>query len=182
MDDVQHTIALNMKKIRLQKGLSLDQTAALTGVSKSMLSQIEKEKSNPTIGTLWKIATGLQVSFSSFIKREEREIKKVESDHLTPVIDDQNKYLVYSLFPFHPGKKFEIYLVKLKAHSVHHSEQHAGEEYLLISTGKISLTIHEQTYLLKNGDALNFTSNGTHIYKNDSDQDAVLFDIIYYQD
>ncbi|MFX3619327.1 MAG: helix-turn-helix domain-containing protein [Sporolactobacillus sp.] len=182
MDELQHVIASNLKKIRLQKNLSFDQTAERTGVSKSMLSQIEKEKSNPTISTLWKIATGLQISFSSFMKKEYTEIQKVEIQRLNPAVDDQNRYLVYSLFSFHPEKKFEIYLVHLKPNSVHHAEAHAGEEYLLMSAGEMDLSILDHSYHLQSGDALHFTSNAAHIYQNAANTEAVFFDLIYYPD
>ena len=52
---LQH-IAGQLKKLRTEKGWSLDQTAKETGISKAMLGQIEREESNPTIQTLWKIA------------------------------------------------------------------------------------------------------------------------------
>ena len=43
--------------------MSLDQLAQLTGVSRAALSQIETRKTNPTIGVLWKIASGLGIAF-----------------------------------------------------------------------------------------------------------------------
>ena len=67
MDVVQKTIAKNLLKIRKEKGLSLEKTAELTGVSKAMLGQIERNESNPTVSTLWKIAKGLKISFSSLL-------------------------------------------------------------------------------------------------------------------
>lgn len=180
MDDLQHDIARNLKKIRLQKGLSLDQAAACTGVSKSMLAQIEREKSNPTISTLWKIATGLQISFSSFMEKEDTAIEKVSFKKLTAAIDDREMYRVYSLFPFHPEKKFEIYSAHLASGSVHHAEAHSGEEYLLIAAGAISLTVHGKTQVLETGDALHFVPNEAHDYTNNGAQEAVFFDLIYY--
>ncbi|GGL55206.1 helix-turn-helix domain-containing protein [Sporolactobacillus putidus] len=180
MDHLQHCIARNLQAVRNQKGLSLDGAASLTGVSKSMLSQIEKGKSSPTVSTLWKIASGLQVSFSSLMKEEAAEIKKIDSRNLSPALDDRKKYSVYSLFPYHPEKKYEIYLVKLKPHAAHTSEGHTGEEYMLISTGSVALTINEQTSVLHAGDALLFTAGSAHTYRNESDQEASFFDLIYY--
>ncbi|BDB00642.1 hypothetical protein CBOS2020_07160 [Clostridium botulinum] len=52
-------ISANLKKLRTDRNLSLGQLSELSGVSKVMLSQIEKEESNPTINTIWKIANGL---------------------------------------------------------------------------------------------------------------------------
>jgi transcriptional regulator with XRE-family HTH domain len=66
-NDISARIASHLKSLRKSRGLSLDKTAQLTGVSKAMLGQIERGESSPTIATLWKIATGLSASFSSFI-------------------------------------------------------------------------------------------------------------------
>ena len=60
-------ISRTLKARRKERGWSLDKTAQQTGVSKAMLGQIERQESSPTIATLWKIATGLQCSFSSFL-------------------------------------------------------------------------------------------------------------------
>lgn len=60
-------IAHHLKSERKKRGLSLDATSKLTGVSKAMLGQIEREESSPTISTLWKIASGLDTSFSAFL-------------------------------------------------------------------------------------------------------------------
>ena len=57
-----------LKKIRRERALTLDNTAELTGVSKTMLGQIERGVSVPTISVLWKIAKGLQLSFSTLLQ------------------------------------------------------------------------------------------------------------------
>ncbi len=66
MENLTLVIGNKLKNIRNSRNLSLDDVAELTGVSKAMLGQIERGKSNPTVSTLWKISTGLRVSFSSF--------------------------------------------------------------------------------------------------------------------
>ncbi len=58
-------LAENLKTLRANRKLSLDKVAELTGVSKTMLSQIERGESNPTIHTVWKIANGLKISFTA---------------------------------------------------------------------------------------------------------------------
>ena len=58
MENFNIVFAKNLKRIREDRKLSLDKVADLTGVSKSMLGQIERGDSNPTITTVWKIANG----------------------------------------------------------------------------------------------------------------------------
>ncbi|MBS0638148.1 MAG: helix-turn-helix transcriptional regulator, partial [Verrucomicrobia bacterium] len=67
MADSYSRISHALKALRKERGWSLDKTASETGVSKAMLGQIEREESSPTIATLWKIANGFNIPFSTFI-------------------------------------------------------------------------------------------------------------------
>ena len=67
--DMNTVISDNLRSLRQSLHLSLSEVSERTGVSKSMLGQIERNESSPTISTLWKIATGLQVSFTSLMER-----------------------------------------------------------------------------------------------------------------
>ncbi|MGO4274411.1 helix-turn-helix domain-containing protein, partial [Paenibacillus sp. TAF58] len=66
-EPIHKMVGRKLLNIRKTRGLSLDQVADLTGVSKAMLGQIERGDSNPTISVLWKIVSGLQISFTSLI-------------------------------------------------------------------------------------------------------------------
>ena len=72
--DVTNIVAANARKLREQKKLTLDAAAAVTGVSRSMLAQIEKGEVNPTISVLWKIANGYKVSFTSLLENRGGEV------------------------------------------------------------------------------------------------------------
>ena len=61
MDYLSKNVAANLKRIRKSKCMSLDQTAEQTGVSKSMLAQIERGTANPSLGVLGKVTSGLRV-------------------------------------------------------------------------------------------------------------------------
>src|ERR1700735_226800 len=100
MKDTYKHISLTLKSLRQQRGWSLDRTAEETGVSKAMLGQIERQESSPTIATLWKIASGFNTSFSSFIEKIDTDFKKPiyrtgETKHLHP---DDKKIRVMPLF------------------------------------------------------------------------------------
>ena len=82
MDKMSSMISANLKRIRKEKKLSLDSVAEMTGVSKSMLGQIERGESSPTVATLWKIATGLHISFTSLLETEEEDIQMISQKEL----------------------------------------------------------------------------------------------------
>ncbi len=69
MENLARFLSTTLKQLRQQRGWSLSRLAEATGVSKAMLGQIERNESSPTVATLWKIATGLNVPFSTFILR-----------------------------------------------------------------------------------------------------------------
>ena len=66
--EINTVVAENAKRLREEKRLTLDEAARLTGVSRSMLAQIEKGDVNPTISMVWKIANGYRVSFTSLVE------------------------------------------------------------------------------------------------------------------
>ena len=55
----------NLKAIRDKRGLNLNDVSELTGISKAMLSKIERGESVPTITTVWKIANGLKITLNA---------------------------------------------------------------------------------------------------------------------
>ena len=81
--DISKTTARNIKRIRENKKMTLDAAAAATGVSRSMLSQIERGDANPTITVLWKIANGFKVSFAALTETslEDAAVIPAESVH-----------------------------------------------------------------------------------------------------
>ena len=71
MNQIDRNIALNLRRIRKTKNMSLDMLADRTGVSKSMLGQIERGESNPTVATIGKIVEGLKVPFEQLLYERE---------------------------------------------------------------------------------------------------------------
>ena len=71
-------IGRNIQKIRKKHGMTLDILSEKSGVSKAMLSQIESEKVNPTIATVWKIAQGLDVDISSLLTGQDELLRKFQ--------------------------------------------------------------------------------------------------------
>ena len=107
-------VAENMKAYRKANKLSLDKVSELTGVSKTMLGQIERGDSIPTITTMWKIANGLKVSFTSLIKESTNDVTIISKNDLLELPENDGKYKVYPYFPFEDDKQFEIYMVEIE--------------------------------------------------------------------
>src|SRR5699024_12096085 len=98
--DVTNVVAGNIRAIREQKKLTLDAAAQQTGVSRSMLAQIEKGDVNPTISVLWKIANGYRVSFTSLMEESPGAPLLIRADAVEPLVEDGGRYFNYPAFPF----------------------------------------------------------------------------------
>ena len=69
--ELNRAVAENIKRIRKTKKLSLERTAALSGVSRSMLSQIERGEANPSVAILGKIAAALKVPAEVLLENDD---------------------------------------------------------------------------------------------------------------
>ena len=175
-------IGNKLKDIRNKRKLSLDEVTKLTGVSKAMLGQIERGQSNPTVSTLWKIATGLKVSFSLFIDENQDDLKVIDQNDISPIIEDNNRMKLYPIFPFDANKGFEIFTIELEPDCNHISTPHNDgvEEYIIVTEGQIEININDKKFILKNGNSIRFMANSPHSYKNISQERSVFQNIILY--
>jgi len=186
MKSIYKRIALTLKELRRQRGWSLDKAAENTGVSKAMLGQIEREESSPTIATLWKIASGFDTSFSSFVEEINTEFNKPvhrrgKTKQLHPTDD---KIRVMPLFPFDDQLRFEIFVIELLPTCEHLSPAHqAGViEHVIVAEGKMEVLVNGAWQTLKKGEGLRFDANQPHGYRNLSSEVAVIHNIIHYRE
>ncbi|GAA0314221.1 helix-turn-helix domain-containing protein [Bacillus carboniphilus] len=182
MEEIQKKIGEKVRALRKMRRLSLDQAAVRTGVSKAMLGQIERGDSSPTVTTLWKIATGFQVSFSSLLQEDESNISIVNKHSVPPVIENDGKYKVYSIFPFDPIKKFEVFWIDLLPGCLHESEEHheGVEELITVSRGTLTVSMAGKEHDIKTGESIRFQPNQPHCYHNKGDEVVECHMIIYY--
>ncbi len=184
MENIYKHIATTLKELRKNKGWSLDKAALATGVSKAMLGQIERGESSPTIATLWKIASGFETSFSSFIE----EIKTVSSEavyrtgQVQTIHPDDKKIRVFPLFPFDPQLKFELFVIELLPGCEHLSppHKHGVIEHVVVIKGSIEVFVDGAWKALSNGESIRFNANQSHGYRNLTAQIATFHDLIHY--
>ncbi|CAK7057251.1 MAG: HTH-type transcriptional regulator SutR [Desulfovibrio sp.] len=171
-----------VKRVRLERGLSLDETARLTGVSKAMLGQIERGESSPTVSTLWKISTGLRITFSALMGTPSATYSPVSIDSMQPMQEEGGAMLLYDVFPFDPAAGFEIFTIRLKPGCRYESPSHTNvaEEYVIVTAGAMELTLGDQAFTLRNGMAIKFRGDEPHIYANPFAEEAVFQNVIRY--
>lgn len=172
-----------LKEIRGNMGLSLEQVSALTGVSKTMLSQIESSKSIPTIATVFKIANGLKIKVDSLLSGKRKQYYEIITiNNLSPVIDNHERVYMYCIFPFSPTTGFEVYYCIYKSGCDHESvtHQNANMEYLTVFQGELELVVENRSYIVKSGEAIEFDATLPHKYINKGETDVIAQALLSY--
>ncbi|WP_439876107.1 helix-turn-helix domain-containing protein [Bacillus mycoides] len=182
MEEIQLILAKNIKAIREKEKLSLEKVSQLTGVSKTMIGQIERGDSSPTLTTIWKIANGLKVSFTSLINNPQADTKVVLRNDVQVLSEDNGRYKVYPSFPFQDERNFEIYTVEIEAEGKLSSEAHkeGAEEFITVFEGELTIEINDCQYKLSSGDSIRFKADRPHTYKNSGRIVTRLSMTIYY--
>ena len=182
MDNLSHVISENLKKVREEKRLSLDTVAKLSGVSKSMLGQIERCEVNPTVSTMWKIANGLKISFSQLINYAETTVELIDINSLEPLLEDEGRVKIYPTFPFDSTRRFEIYSVEFQENGYLSTEPHlqGTQEYLTVFHGEVTVTLGQKSFIVDEGKAIRFKADEQHGYKNTGGSPCLLNMVIYY--
>ncbi|WP_054634950.1 XRE family transcriptional regulator [Thalassobacillus sp. C254] len=146
-------IGRKVKEVRKRKGLTLEQASGMTGVSKPMLGQIERGISNPTVSTLWKIASGLDEAFSTFIEEPKPDIIHIRAEELQELDGGHGGFVVQPVLPKERDRSFEVFYIKLKRGGHYHSHAHQDgvEESLFISEGEVEVMIQERYIRLRKG-------------------------------
>lgn len=172
-----------LRSTRNKMGLSLSEMASMTGVSKTMLSQIERSESVPTLATVWKIANGLKIKFETLLEYTDKLYDVKSIDNMVPLTDNGDRILLYCIFPFSPLSGFECFYGIIKPgcnySAVHH--KNSIKEYLMVSQGDIELVIGANTYHLNAGSAIEFDPREDHTYINNGEVDALAHFIISYE-
>ena len=177
-------IALNLKELRTERNLTLGQLSKLSGISKAMLSDIEKGGSNPTINTIWKIANGLNVPYTKLMEGIEKESTVIRRAETAAQSGETEHYRVYCYFRNTPVRNFELFYVELDPKSANASIGHSekAQEYLFIMQGELKLHTETSDYTLNEGDSLMFDSSIGHTYINEKDVLLRFICINYYPD
>jgi len=182
MEEINKVIGKNLKSIRESNKLSLERVAELTGVSKTMIGQIERGESSPTITTIWKIANGLKISFTALINNPQPDTKIILKEEIQALTEDNGKYRVYPYFPFHEDRRFEMYSIEIKKGGYLSATPHkkGTEEFIIVYDGELTIRIHNEEYTLKSGDSIKFKADKSHAYHNSGETLTRLSMTIYY--
>ena len=176
-------VAENLRHKRKTRGMSLDDLARASGVSRAALSQVETCKTNPTVGLLWKIAVGLGVPFSDLIGQPKSGISILRRGDAQVLRSLDQKLESRPLTPAGASSLVEIYELRLAARATHASEAHAPgtHEFLVVLSGGVKLHVDSEVHELLAGDSVSFPADRPHAYENPGASEARYHNVILYE-
>ena len=168
MDYLSHNIAINLKRIRKAKGMSLDVVAEQTGVSKSMLSTIEKGDANPSIGVLGKIISGLRIELQDLTQPPQDDSYLVDIRKILPTKSVKGMYQVWTCFPIADNRTVEIYRIDIEPGGIYESGSHGErtKEYIAMLEGTLSIRLEDGIHVIEKEQFFRFESDQDHTYFN----------------
>ena len=182
MEILSQSIAENLKRIRSARGLTLDEVAELTDISKSMLGQIERNTANPTVSTIWKICNGLKIPYTALMTPTKVSEGVIDANDADIILSDDGLYESIPFFPFDITRNFEIFKVSLKENGILESEPHTKgtEEYIILIDGNLAVEHGGKTDILRKNQALRFSGDVPHKYYNLGKTEVVLVTVVSY--
>jgi XRE family transcriptional regulator, regulator of sulfur utilization len=180
--DLSRRLSERLHLLRKARHWSLDELSRASGVSRASLWQIETQRSNPSIGVLWKVATGLGLPFSDLFGDAGGQVM-VQRRTESPVVHSRDGKLESRLVS-PPGGAIgiELFELRLAAHSKHSSEAHRSgtREVVAVLSGALRIEVGEAVYEAGAGDAIAFAADRAHAYVNPGQGEARYHDLIIY--
>ena len=172
-----------LSSLRKRKNMTLDDLSAKSGVSKSILSQIERDLSNPTVTTISRISDALGEKLSDFfLKIEAGEVNSIESSKETPSITSKDGLCELNILGAGETVNWlQWYLLEMKPKGVLDSKSHGPKtfENLTVIDGQIEVICGTSKEKLSKGDTFRFQSNKEHSIKNISKQKTQVLMVNY---
>ncbi|MCA2190404.1 helix-turn-helix domain-containing protein [Nonomuraea cavernae] len=163
---------------RLRHGLSLNELASRSEVSRSMISDIERGTKLPTVLVLARLATALGVTVSRLLGEEQPERVIMLRAAQQPAILDAAGWQRRILSPNLPGVEFEFIRttvppgVVIGAFAAHAP---GSREYVAVEAGRLTVTLDGVYHTLDTGDALYYAGDCTHAFANPGDVECVYY-------
>ena len=177
-----------LQRRRKSLGLTLEQLADRSGVSKSMLSQVERGEANPTFAVLWALTRALGIELTDLLHGgcapvERRVIELVKLEHTPEIRSADGRCTLRILSPPRLAGWTEWYELDMLPAGRMHSAPHAAGtmEHLTANTGGFEITTAGETRLLKAGETARYPADAPHCITNRAKTPARGLLVVLYQ-
>jgi len=184
-EEVSRHVCRRIHQLRQDRGWSLDVLSRASGVSRSMLSQIERELANPTLAVTVRIASALGLSMAELVDQASPApgIEVIRADDRSHIFRSDQNCSSRTLSPLHLEKDVEFYEVLLQPGGALRSAAHfeGTREFLTVQKGRVTVVSGDETTELNRSDSASYRADVPHEIRNSSRAAAQVFLVVIYQ-
>lgn len=185
VDEITENVCRRVRQLRTDRGWSLEDLAANCGVSRSMLSQIERGQANPTLAVALRIAHAFELSLGELVDASppSSDIEVIRAGNPAFHYRSDRDCQVRTLSPLHLEKDVEFYEVRLSHGGELKSAAHfqGTREFLTVEKGRIRVESAEDKVELARGDSASYRADVPHAVANIGRGEAIVFLVDTYQ-
>ncbi|MFO1485418.1 MAG: XRE family transcriptional regulator [Verrucomicrobiaceae bacterium] len=183
---INENLGKRVKKLRTDRGWSLEELATASGVSRSMLSEIEREKANPTLTVTFRIARAFGMTLQELIESAETSASKIQvirANDRAQVYRSDKQCEIRTLSPLNLEKDVEFYELSLKTGGALRSQPHfeGTREFLTVEEGSVRIESDQDVEELGKGDSGTYRADVPHAIVNTGKADALVFLVVIYR-
>ncbi len=183
---INENLGKRVKKLRADRGWSLEELATASGVSRSMLSEIEREKANPTLTVTFRIARAFGLTLQELIESAEASASKIQvirASDRAQVYRSDKQCEIRTLSPLNLEKDVEFYQVALRPGGALKSQAHfeGTREFLTVESGTVRIESGTDSDDLGKGDSGTYRADVPHAIINTGKGEAVVFLVVIYR-
>lgn len=162
------TLGEKLKKLRLEKKMTLQDVADATGYSKALISRIENDSVSPSVGSLMKISEALQIKLHELFAAIEGSKIAVTKKGGRESTFAKNGIKIESLCSLSGGRKMDAVIKTFDsgAASEQVKQEKGGEEWWYVLRGKLTVSIGERVAQLSEGDSMYIISEANRKWSN----------------
>jgi transcriptional regulator with XRE-family HTH domain len=179
----QH-LGSRVKELRAERGWSLAVLAGASGVSRSMLSQIEREEANPTLAVTLRIAQAFGMTLGDLVQvpGASSAITVIRANDRAYHYRSDKHCRIRTLSPLNLEKDVEFYEVQLQPGGALRSAAHyqGTREFLTVESGQVRVESAGDSELISKGDSVSYRADVPHAIINAGPKEAVLFLVDIY--
>lgn len=184
-DSLSRELCQRIRAFRAERGWSLEALSQASGVSRSMLSEIERQRANPTLAVAVRIARAFDLSLGELVEpdRPADDIVVIRASDPGSIFRDETGLRIRTLSPLHLEKDVEFYEIVLQSGAELRSAPHfqGTREFLTVEKGKLRVESGESSIVLNRGDSGTYRADVAHCISNAGKGEAIAFLVDIYK-
>jgi transcriptional regulator with XRE-family HTH domain len=162
------TFGEKLRKLRVSLGMTQEEVAIRADLARSFISQVETDKTSPTLDNLERILKAVGTTLKAFFSDEKEEKVIYRKDEGVPLYDQPSGIRSTLLMNEVENKKIDAVFITLKPGSrTVEEDYHSGDEYGYVLTGTIHLVLDGVDHVCEKGDSFYYRSDKKHFIMNE---------------